>query len=449
MNNLNILHYTFGLPPKATGGLPLYVKDLSESQKKAGHIVNILLPKQRIIGKDKIYKKNGIYYINNSLPVSSVFGMKNPNDYMRSYSKDAIYSFLTSVHPDIIHIHTLMGLPKEFLEIAKDKNIKIIYTTHDFYGLCLKCNFIDANGRVCENHDCVKCTKCNMINGLDNKIPYLIATNFYRRLKKNKLINFLKVKYRNRNIEYGHRKTVDKHKVTSFEVSKFEELLSYYRTMFSMIDKFHFNSSLTKQVFESYLSNITGKVISITLEHIKDCRNLKNKKIGDKIIFGYIGRTEPYKGLDMLMNALKKIDDKGYDFECLLYGDDFTLYDNLLNGKIKNMGIYKNNELLKVFNSFDVLIVPSICKETFGFIVLEALSYGTPVVVSENTGSKDLIKHDFEKYITTNDSIIEIILEIINNSTIIIKYSNMIKNIDIDFDIHEHEKKLTELYLNL
>lgn len=33
MNNLNILHYTFGLPPKATGGLPLYVKDLSESQK--------------------------------------------------------------------------------------------------------------------------------------------------------------------------------------------------------------------------------------------------------------------------------------------------------------------------------------------------------------------------------------------------------------------------------
>ena len=27
MDNLNILHYSFGLPPKATGGLPLYVKD--------------------------------------------------------------------------------------------------------------------------------------------------------------------------------------------------------------------------------------------------------------------------------------------------------------------------------------------------------------------------------------------------------------------------------------
>lgn len=57
MDDLNILHYSFGLPPKATGGLPLYVKDLSDAQKQLGYKVNILLPKQQLHGKDKITKK--------------------------------------------------------------------------------------------------------------------------------------------------------------------------------------------------------------------------------------------------------------------------------------------------------------------------------------------------------------------------------------------------------
>ena len=69
-----------------------------------------------------------------------------------------------------------MGLPKEFLEIAKLKNIKLIYTTHDYYGLCLKCSFVDTNGKVCENNNPVKCAKCNSINGLSTKMCYLVGT---------------------------------------------------------------------------------------------------------------------------------------------------------------------------------------------------------------------------------------------------------------------------------
>ena len=44
-----------------------------------------------------------------------------------------------------------------------------------------------------------------------------------------------------------------------------------------------------------------------------------------------------------------------------------------------------------VFEKTDVLILPSIWNETFGFTVLEALSYDVPVIVSSHAGSKDLI----------------------------------------------------------
>ena len=45
-----------------------------------------------------------------------------------------------------------------------------------------------------------------------------------------------------------------------------------------------------------------------------------------------------------------------------------------------------------MFNGIDLLIIPSVWKETFGFIGLEAQSYGVPIMLSENVGFKDLIE---------------------------------------------------------
>ena len=194
MDKYHILHYTFGLPPKATGGLPLYVRDLSDAQKDAGYKVSILLPKQKLHGKDKISRKGKIYYLENSLPVSSIFGIKEPKDYIRFYNKSVIENFLNELQPTIIHIHSFMGLPKEFLEVAKSKGIKLVYTTHDYYGLCLKCNFINSLGTVCTKTDPEKCAKCNFSNGLSTKMSYAISTDLYQIVKKNRIIHQLKSK---------------------------------------------------------------------------------------------------------------------------------------------------------------------------------------------------------------------------------------------------------------
>ena len=52
---------------------------------------------------------------------------------------------------------------------------------------------------------------------------------------------------------------------------------------------------------------------------------------------------------------------------------------------------YSYQELPNVMDQFDVLVTPSEWEETFGFTVLEALSYGIPVIVSDKVGAKDLI----------------------------------------------------------
>lgn len=52
---------------------------------------------------------------------------------------------------------------------------------------------------------------------------------------------------------------------------------------------------------------------------------------------------------------------------------------------------YSYDDLEKIFDETDVLIVPSIWYETFGYTVLEALSYGVPVIMSGTVGAKDIL----------------------------------------------------------
>lgn len=52
---------------------------------------------------------------------------------------------------------------------------------------------------------------------------------------------------------------------------------------------------------------------------------------------------------------------------------------------------YDYSQLESVFEETDLLIAPSIWYETFGYTVLEALSFGTPVLVSGSVGARDVI----------------------------------------------------------
>lgn len=54
-------------------------------------------------------------------------------------------------------------------------------------------------------------------------------------------------------------------------------------------------------------------------------------------------------------------------------------------------GRYTYADLETIFDNTDLVIVPSVWQETFGYIVLEALSCGVPVLLSGNVGAKDIL----------------------------------------------------------
>ena len=90
------------------------------------------------------------------------------------------------------------------------------------------------------------------------------------------------------------------------EMNKYQKLLDYYKECFSLVDEFHFNSEVSKNVYKQYMPKCNGEVLSITHNGIHDNRK---KKIFDKDVLhiGFVGNSTPYKGLPLLISVLQEI----------------------------------------------------------------------------------------------------------------------------------------------
>ncbi|MFG6495386.1 glycosyltransferase [Fictibacillus sp. UD] len=401
---MKILHYSLGLPPYRTGGLTKYSIDLMISQVEAGHSVNLLYPGQinPVIKKTKIKSNdssNGIsiFELINPLPVPLLGGITNPSIFMEKLKEqNAYHNFLSKLQPDIIHFHTLMGIHDEFLILAKSMGVKLIFSSHDYYGICPKVNLIDHNGNACRDYDKgLKCETCNL-NSYSLPLIYLMQSHLYKTFKNNKIISKLKSNKKQRIKENNIRSSEENknNKKQKSNGENFIQLRNYYLNMLIKMDKIHFNSEISKQVYEQHLTT-KSDVISITHSDIKDNRVLKkyDKKIPLQI--GFLGPIDKYKGFPLLRNSLiKLLEEDEYNWHLHVYGNAENIRLDKDREHITFYGRYEHKDLTNIFNKIDILVIPSIWKETFGFIGLEALSHGVPAIVSSYVGFKDLVKHN-------------------------------------------------------
>lgn len=397
---LKILQYMPGLPPVMGGGMIKYALDLVQGENEAGHEIILLVPGNftRVHkNASKIVKKkwNGIncYRIINPLPVSGGKGIRDVSVLKKRGDKELYKSFLDKVKPDIIHVHSFMGLHVSFLEAAAVLGIPIIYTTHDYYGICPKAVLLNGIEQ-CTVTDGRQCPYCiNRIMSV-RKLEWQQSA-VYGVLKRNPIINFLeysqklvpvKIYIRSLCKKYKRQKRAPECVMTNIqEEQEYIEVQQYYKEMFGYVTRFHYNSSQSEEIFTQYLGNIPGEVIPINNRNISDKRKIRD--FGRTLRIGFIGR-EAYKGFDLLKDALQSLFEKGLqDFECHVY---FNPKEKLPPYIISHKP-YKEDEMDQVYEAMDLLVLPSIWKETYGLVVLEALSYGVPVIVSQNVGAKELL----------------------------------------------------------
>lgn len=449
---MRILHFTLGLPPYRSGGLTKYATDLMLEQNSNDDVVSLLypgdytfwrLPKMKIV-KDKLYEGVLVYEIKNPTPVPLLHGVSCPSDIhspSQKLSKQDLESFYNELQPEVFHIHTFMGLPIELLAFLKEKGVKIVLTSHDYYGLCPKVNFINEKEEVCNTPNGKNCALCN------SQSP----GSLFLKLRNSKYL----LKHKARLNRKTQVKLIKENNIkvkpvpSNNEIREYEELLKYYRGYYKFIDCIHFNSSVTKQVFENFIAPKQSIVIPISHRNIQD--NRKIKVFDSKHIrIGFIGSTASYKGFPILKKALCKLEKEGIEnWSLKVWGGAVGIDQDC--DRITYKGKYASKKLNHVYGEMDLLIVPSICKETFSLIVLEAISYGVPVLLTANVGAKDIVSFYAKNFVIepTNEAFQSKVKNILSDTSVLTNYNSRINSKSFSFSFQDHVLEVKQLYLNI
>ena len=390
---MRILHYSLGFPPFRTGGLTKFCMDLMLEQIREGHDVSLLWPGEiRLINKKTIVKNRGFKQVDqyqigsfeviNPIPVSYDEGISDIALFTKDGDKKAYSDFLDTYRPDVIHLHTFMGLHRSFISSAKEKGIRLVFTTHDFFPICPKVTLF-RNGTICSDaFGCESCPMCNS-TALSLKKMQILQSPIYRTVKDSSVVKKMRKKHRD---EYLGEETDNHKNEVPIVASKEDYLLlrSYYESMLKMVDVIQYNSTVSKKVYENFFGRLPNQVITITHSDIKD-RRKKRSYSDDLIRIRYLGSCSSHKGFFYLKNALDKLYSEKQNF-CL---DVHFEYKEAVY--IQSHERYSYDELEHIFDETDVLVAPSLWYETFGYTILEALSFGVPVITTCNVGAKDII----------------------------------------------------------
>lgn len=209
-------------------------------------------------------------------------------------------------------------------------------------------------------------------------------------------------------------------RIAGGELKKFEGNNSKFGKIFKRVDKFIVLSEDMKKTMEKLNEKRVEKITNAVLKQVNIEAN-----IGRYILF--CGRIEKVKGLDLLLDSWRQMQIIGVEIPLVIVGDGSL--KKQLEERYKELRCVKwvgeDTDTDKYYKNARLLINTSEY-EGISNTILEAQSYGIPVIASNVGGNKDLISNYKNGILFERDinSLIKTICEIYFNEEMILEMKN-------------------------
>ncbi len=351
---MRILQIVHGYPPRKWGGVEFVTATLAQTLAQRGHQVTVFARTTDAAAAEFSVQQDpsdtdghsGVRVVRvvNNLSHASHFRL----EYDHPFLDEAFHQVLTDSRPDVVHVQHVIHLSGSVLQSSALLGYPVVLSLHDFFFACARIHLVDNHSRLCPGPDrgerCVACL---------------------------------------------HTETTAEEVRRRFRY--FEQLL---RIPQRVIVPSRFLADRMSHLFpflEPRLQILAPGVIPIQQRRQDDRKDGRLRVL-------YIGALVPHKGPQLILQAVRGM--PAASLTVSLYGERaaaWSAYADQLEADavglpIRFCGTYTHDQLNAILTQHDVLVVPSLCEETFSLVTREALQAGLPVIATRRGALPEVIQ---------------------------------------------------------
>lgn len=377
--------------PEYSAGTEILTYETAKEFKKQGHEVRVFtgFPTSLILKDQERFDR----YVIDDIQVerfrhgyvsmgdqSNVHELEYNNRLFRSYFKE----YLIREKPDVVHFFHLVRLSASAVDVCKELGIPTVLAPTDFWFICPTAQLRLPDNSTCSGPDKygVNCLRHIMSVNRPSKAQRLIRKmpNWFLAI----LLQFIK---------YGF--SFDKVYTPWFRA--LVKRAGFLKERMNQIDRVALPTRLMGMLL---IQNGLDAQRTFPLPFGLNLSCVDAKKAKSEVLrLGYIGTLAEYKGVHVLLEAVKHLSGRPIDLK--IYGklDDYPDYTESLNKisygdpRVEFCGTFPNSQIGSIFSNLDVLVVPSLWYENTPLVIYSAQNAKCPVIASNMAGMSEVIEH--------------------------------------------------------
>jgi glycosyltransferase involved in cell wall biosynthesis len=382
---MKVIHSSAWYFPDSTGGTEVYVDALARELQQVG-IQNVVVASRDANGSED-YSYGGIpihrYPFQQPVTKEHLRGDKAPGGF------EEFENWLENERGDIYHQHSwTLGCGLFHLKAAKRKKLSTVLTVHLPNIICSRGTMMLFGREACDGYiEEGRCSACWMESrGLPNILGTALSKTpqIFHDLFGSCLSGKLETLFSMKRLIGNKRLQLDE------MITQADKII--------VVSRWLHNALLMNGVPASKLVICRHGYP----EELKRGEDQPLRRSSKDLEVGYIGRWGPAKGIDLIVEAFKKIPaDIPIKLKIYAIGDGIEekrYRDKLApliadDGRIRVENPLSRSEVIPAMLSLDVLVVPSQVLETGPYVVLEALVAEVPVIGADLGGIAEWVEH--------------------------------------------------------
>lgn len=332
------------------GGEERHVQDLSIALVKRGHKVTVATLQIPGVPEFEVDQGVQIYRIKSTMQRASWLYKQERTHHPPMPDPEvslALQRIIKKEKPDIVHAHNWMFY--SFLPLKMWSGLPLVVSLHDYSFICSQKRLMYFDTTLCSGPNLIKCMNC--------------CANHHGSLKG--------------------RVTATAHQLSN-------PLVRAAVDMFLPVSQATANGN---GLVENHLPfQIIPNFISDTANSIQEDVDAYLSQLPEDGFMLFVGDVSRDKGVDVLAHAYAKLHEAP---PLVLIGRRRPDTPSDLPKNVMVMGSWPHAAVMEAYRRSSFSMLPSICPETFGIVVIEAMSMGRPVIASRIAGLADVI-HDGE-----------------------------------------------------